>query len=445
MVRWKPTYCLLILISIISNTAFAQRHLTSEVHINTSSVYVGQPVEVSVAVFTSTWFTKGVDPGNIKVNDAFTVYFRSLSTSKKVNGQTYAGVILYFHVFPYNDEDIEFPSLEINVETPDVGGFKGIKHIIKTNSKTIKVKAVPAGFNKAEWLVTSNMTVQDNWQGGKTNVKVGDVLERSITRNVAGTVSELVPPIIWDTIPSVSLYPTRSSVKNNKTKTAISATRTDGVRYLFEKEGEVIIPAMELTWWNPYQNKLYKRTLKGFTINVQPNPDLGMLESVRDTLNASTIEENEALKNSPITILGLSIKQFIIAFLCLLLFIYLSIKIGKKLLVKFKIRKQNYLNSELYYFRQFKKSIKSQNQKLILQKLYQWIGFLNLKEPTLNYFATQYGSTGLMKEISIIENQLESKKIAVRFIEKNWLTARKKYLKNSPNHLTKKYLYWINP
>jgi len=447
MVRWNSTYSLIILMLIFSNSLFAQRHLISEVKINRSSVYVGQPVEVSVAVFTSTWFTKGVDPGNIKVNDAFTVYFRSLSTSKKINGQTYAGVIMYFHVFPYDDEDIEFPSLDINVETPNLGGFEGIKRIVKTNPRTIKVKSVPPGFDKAKWLVTSYMTVKNNWQGDKTNVKVGDVLERKITRNVSGTVSELVPPIIWDTIPNVSLYPTRALVKNNKTKTAISATRSDGVRYLFEKEGEIIIPEKVLTWWNPNQNKMYKRTLKELNITVLPNPDLGMLESVRDSLAVSVASHNEATdEKTALRILGLSAKQLALVFAGVLLLVYLVIKGSKILSRNYKKRREQYRNSELYFFRQFKKALNKKDKDRIVKALYRWIDQMELREPSLQYFSENYGDNELKKDIKLFEYQLNSNKNTVLSLNiKAWSSARRNYLKGRIHAVNSNSDIWINP
>jgi len=207
MVKLQIKHILVFLTFLLSISIQAQRHLISDVQINKRAVYVGEPVEVSVSIFTSTWFTEGINPGNIKVNDAFTIYFRSLSTSKQINGKTYAGVIMYFNVFPYDEKNIEFPALEFIVKTPDAGGFKGVKRVVKTPSRSIKVKSVPPGFNRSQWLVTSNMTVSDNWSSNKNEVKVGDVLERKITRNVSGTVSELISPIIWDSIPHVSLYP----------------------------------------------------------------------------------------------------------------------------------------------------------------------------------------------------------------------------------------------
>ncbi len=126
------------------------------------------------------------------------------------------------------------------VETPDEGAYKGVKRLVKTKERKINVKPVPPGYSRSEWLVASGMLVKESWSGDKTEVKGGDVLERSISREVSGTVSELIPPINWESLPGVSLYPARSEVNNHKTRTAISASRRDGIRYLFEKEGEGI-------------------------------------------------------------------------------------------------------------------------------------------------------------------------------------------------------------
>ena len=83
----KISFCLLLF--MMTFHGFGQGHLFSEVNIDRSKVYVGEPVEVSVGIYTSTWFTKGVNFGNIKVNGAFTVYFRSVSSSKQMNGKNY--------------------------------------------------------------------------------------------------------------------------------------------------------------------------------------------------------------------------------------------------------------------------------------------------------------------------------------------------------------------
>ena len=443
--NWKYVWAFLLL--FLWQGVFAQGHLLSDVKLTQTSVYVGQPVEVTVLVYTSTWFTRGIDPGNIKVNGAFTVFFRSVSSSRQISGKTYAGVEMIFHVFPYDDEDILFPALEINVETPDEGGYKGVQKLVKTKERAIAVKPVPPGTKQSEWLVASGMTVKESWSGDKTRVKVGDVLERSISRDVSGTVSELIPPINWDSLSGVSLYPARSEVNNHKTRTAISASRTDGIRYLFEKEGEVTIPEKVLTWWNPVHHKLYKRSLPGFTLVVLPNPDLGMLESVRDSLAVQTAGQGEARGDtSAITILGVSLKWFIASLTGFLIVIFLMIKGIMSLRRIVTQHREQYCKSELYYFRYFRKVSKRKDPVKAIEALYRWIDQLDIDEPTLQYFATTFGTAILVKEAELFQQHINSNNaIAFPWDFKAWSEARKNYLNEKPQTAGSGQTLWINP
>lgn len=125
-----------------------------------------------------------------------------------------------------------------------IGGFR-----LKINRDTNGNLAMNEIFDTSDFL----SKVEEG------NQKVGDVLERRIDRTLTTTVSELIPPVGWDSIENVSLYPMRSDVMNQKSKTAISASRTDGMRHLFLEEGEVKIPKQVFTWYNPYRKLLYKK------------------------------------------------------------------------------------------------------------------------------------------------------------------------------------------
>lgn len=430
MVKRLNIYALVFIFHLCWLGGLAQGHVFSEVKVNQDAVYVGQPVEVTVSVYTSTWFTKGVQPGNIKVNGAFTIYFRSVSSSERINGKTYAGVNMIFNVFPYDDEDIVFPALEISVETPDEGDSKGIQRIIKTKPRSIRVKPVPASYDRKLWMVSPGVSVSDNWLGNKNAVKVGTVLERKIKREVQNSVAELIPPIIWDSIPGVSLYPSRGEVRNNRTRTAISASRTDGVKYLFETEGEVEIPELVIYWWNPQSSTMQKRTLQKTVIQVASNPELGMLTSIRDSLSTVSAQlEGEEAAEEKIKILGLSIKEFSILVVLLFLISYLLYRVYGPLRRAIKKRRDAYLNSEAFYFKKYQKAARYKDSALAQQSLYRWIDQLHLNEPTLAYFAEKYGSDKLQQKI------LDTK---------GWSVARRNYLNGNITTETKKE-NWINP
>lgn len=443
---------IVMILMLLSSTVelFAQGHVFSEIRVNRQNTYVGQPVEVSVGIYTSTWFTKGIDFGNIKVNGAFTVFFRSVPASKTVNGKNYSGVTAIYNVFPYDDKNLVFPSLEFTVETPKEGDYKGVTVKVKTREKIIGVKSVPSGIDPDSWLVASGLSLNETWNGDQLKVKVGDVLERRVSRKAYGTVSELIPPLMWDSIPGVSNYPLRSEVSNEKTKTSIYSVRKEGVRYLFEKEGPVTIPEIEVAWWNPSQNKLFKRTLPSKSFEVLPNPDLGMLESVRDSLSVESVDTDlDQTEDSDNTIMGLTWRQIgLLTILSILLIriiirIYKYVFVTKKLAWHIRQKIEAYRHSEAYFFRRFESSLRRADREEITLKLYQWIDRLQLKEPTVDYFSKAYGNEALKAFAKQATIDLSAKDFVNQ--RPNFVKARKAYLKSFDSKPVKESHDWINP
>ncbi|PZX48517.1 BatD family protein [Algoriphagus chordae] len=432
---------ILALAFMLSSQAWAQT-LWAEVTFDKNSVYVGQPVSVSVKVFSSTWFTTGLDLGNIKVEGAFSVYFRSVSSSFQKDGNTYSSVELIYNVFPFETGELNFPALAIEAESPAPGDYKGTKHVVNTKSKILNVKPAPAAFSTDQWLVANGLQVYDSWSGDRQHVKVGDVLERQISRTAYGTVSQLIPPIKWDSLANVSEYPSRSKVENQKDKTSISSTRTESMRYLFEKEGEITIPEIVFTWYNPSHEKLYKRTLKAVTFDVAANPDLGVLTSIRDSLQAIQKKElAETAEKAPLTILGMSLKKLAVVVVVGVLILILLFKLIRKLVLDQKERRAAYLISESFYFHEFKKAMHGRDQKRTTAKLYRWIDALDLAEPSATCFAKRYGSDSLQRQVATMEAKWGKGDQFSGLTVKEWESARKNYLNRG--HVVSSG--WINP
>jgi len=435
---------IILVVNLIVQLGWAQQaSIFSQVTVNKNNVYVGEAVEVTIGIYTSTWFTQGVDIGNISVNGAFSVYFRSVSTVKKIKGKSYAGVQFIYNVFPFENQDIIIPSLNVQVETPKEGGYKGVKRQLKTKERTIKIKPYPPGIDKSTWMVTNSMTVNEQWLGNTKTIKVGDVLERKITRRANGTVSELLPPIIWDSIPNISLYPSQSALNTNKSKTAISASRTDGVRYLFEEEGEIIIPDMEFLWWSSYRKRFYKKTVKGLTVNVLPNPDLEMLKTVKAELSSAAQEDNQEAESEEFLILGFTVKHFLIGVISISLILFILLKMLIKVVTLIKKNNKVYKQSEAYAFKRFKIAIRSQNRKTIIPQLYKWLDQLHLEEPTLNAVFLKSKNEKLLVEIKNIEEQLRKDNTSLVINYNLWAKVRKDILIGNKN--TTLINTWINP
>jgi hypothetical protein len=293
-------------------------------------------------------------------------------------------------------------------------------------------------------MVTNAMTVSEQWLGSTKNIKVGDVIERKILRRANGTVAELIPPIIWDSISNVSLYPSQSDLNTNKSKTSINATRADGVRYLFEEEGEVLIPNMEFVWWHPYRKQFFKKTIRGLTVNVLPNPDLDMLKTAKEALTLNNMpEETQESEKEEFLIFGLSLKELILLLIISCLILFIVYKIAKKLIQILKKYYDAFKKSETYVFKQFIGAINSQDRTLIIPLLYKWIDQFDLEEPTLKALALKSGNNRLITEVAEIEQQIKKGDTKLLVNKSIWYNGRKSIKKANKKSLTVNN--WINP
>lgn len=416
---------LLVLFCFISFVATAQKHLISKITFDKKAVYVGEPVEMCVSLYTSTWFTDGVDPGNIQVEGGYTVYFRSVSNSIKVNNKLYAGVSMYFHVFPYTDENITVPSLAFDVYTPDEGDYKGVKRTIRTKPKTIVVKSIPPQIKANEWLVSPSVLVYEKWNHNLKNIKVGDVVERVVRVKASNTLPEFLTDIQWDTIPGIGLYHSRPHFKNHKTKTAISAEKTATVQYLFEKEGVYTIPEIVVKWWNPTKKKMYVRKLKAQKVNVNPNPDSDIVATVKRNLENESFEKDktefDTKKFVKILKWGLGI---VIVFIVLIRF-YKRVRTAA-LSLYYKICKA-VKSTELYCFVNFLFSFKLSKR---FYYLYQWAKLHTDAEPTITALVNRYGSV----KMQTIFKECKTEKDFNNFLISNafeWVLLRRTVLKSN--------------
>jgi hypothetical protein len=204
---------------------------------------------------------------------------------------------------------------------------------------------------------------------------------------------------------------------------------------------------MTFSWYDPVQKELFKRTLKELRITVQPNPDLGVLASVRDSLLAvQAMALEETSEEEALTIGGLSPEQFALMLILAGFLAYILQVLVRKSLRMIKARRQGYRHSEAYYFHVFIKAAKGKHPADARQALYRWIDELKLHEPTIAFFARNYGSETLQEEAQALAGQGQPAPSAGLNISiKGWQQARNAFLSAKSDSSSERLSGWINP
>ena len=96
---------LLLLLAAVSAPSFAQTTRSGNVRIRSSlsarQVYVGQPVRLTVSVFTTTWFTSPINLTEPRPQYAVVQTLDSTPFTRREGRITYAGVTFTYLIYPF--------------------------------------------------------------------------------------------------------------------------------------------------------------------------------------------------------------------------------------------------------------------------------------------------------------------------------------------------------
>ena len=360
---------IIFLFGVGLQTIFAQNiNAFARVSLSPREGVVRQPYKVTITVYSSTWFAEPLRFANLRIDDAFIIPFtRTVSGINYINNKKYATLTFYYLVFPYNTGKLEIPELEINASIPPEGDYKGQPVTIRTKPQILTINPVPSSKEEPVWMVAKNVKVSEEWDKPLEKLKVGDVLVRKITITANGTLPSLIQPLEVEKPEGTSIYPKEPDLQDRRNNTDVNGVRMENYSYLFEIEGNVNIPKEEVVWWNPQTKRVYKRTLPERKLTIAPNPDLDLMESLKDSLLAMTAPQEVEAKKASIPWLKIGI--IVIAVLIIFLLLY---KLLRSVIHKSKERRRLYLHSELYHFKKVKHTLNHKTSSEFIRELYIW-------------------------------------------------------------------------
>jgi len=330
------------------------------VQMSPAQVVEKQPIKVKVTAYSSTWFAEPLDFQNVQVPNAFILPFsRTLSGIHQVNGKQYAGLEFFFLMFPYQAGEYTFPALEILTSIPPEGDYVGKPVTLKSKARAFTVSPLPAGKD-TPGMVAKNVYLSERWSADLSQLKVGDVVTRTLFVRAKGTLPSFISALAISDPGFASVYPKQPTLKDERDDLDANGLRIEMYAYLFEKEGDFTIPAVSIAWWNPYVKRKFEKQLPAVSIHVADNPDLGLVSSVRDSLDQLSGLADEGGEPTMQHYVSMAGQIFKYAGPGLVLFWLISLILRR--IIK---RRKAYIGSEKYYFNQLKKNKD-------LKSLYRW-------------------------------------------------------------------------
>jgi hypothetical protein len=247
-----------------------------------AGIWVGQQVRLLIDVLGRDGWAQIHKFHPFEVSGASVLQVDSQGTrlTDTVSGATWTGQHYEWLVFPQRAGAITIPPIVVDVETKDLATQKVMP---VPNQKTPALAfqaALPPGADQERSLIsTIRLEARQTLEPSTVAFKVGDALKRSISLRAAAISGMAFEPVQYAPVSGIGIYPSEPVVQDAVDRgSLVEGRRTESVTYVFEREGNFVLPDVTVTWWDLEEKRLHREILPGPHVRVVlagPRPTSG--------------------------------------------------------------------------------------------------------------------------------------------------------------------------
>ncbi|WP_019529269.1 BatD family protein [Dasania marina] len=222
-----------------------------ESSVSHSKAYVQQQILLNLTIYHSVQLDN-LNMSELTLENATVKRVGQNSFYRTVQGVRHRVHEINYVIFPNKAGDLIIPELTFSGQELSQNRFYNGGSIIRRKSQAHKIKVLPAAtdYNGELWLPAQQLTLQETWSKDPAQLRVGDSITRSITTTANGVTAAQLPPIKFQPISGLKLYPDQAETNNSESATGISATRIDSTAVIPTRPGKITLPAIKVTWWD---------------------------------------------------------------------------------------------------------------------------------------------------------------------------------------------------
>ncbi len=347
------------------------------------NVYLGQRVRLIVDVGTDTWFTSAPRYPELNLDGAIALMPEGfgINFTEREGGKTWALQRQRYVLFPQRVGELTIPPVEIPLAV-SADGRPGSMQVVSTPPVTINVVAPPGAADVPAFVTTPRLAVSEDWDRDFDDLKVGDAITRTITQRADDVFALVLPAIEFADVEGFGTYPATPDLDDRADRGRYSATRIDRVTYVMQADGEFVLPAVELHWFDPERRRMVTETLEAVEFSVAPNPDamLGADEVEAD----EPAYDIEALLRSALDWLAGNIHWLTLLAGALYLLQRLWQRFVPPWVRRFHEARERRRESEAHYFGELRQALRSGDQDRIVESFWRWADRLPGRKPPLS-------------------------------------------------------------
>lgn len=156
---------------------------------------------------------------------------------------------------------------------------------IRLKAKTIKIDVAPLPEKQSmnNWLPASAVELSESYDAIEKKALEGDTLTRTITLKAQGITAQLLPTITFQNTAQYRVYAEKPTTENQIKAGALWGSLNTQVTYLLSQAGQVVLPPINIPWYNTTTHRYEMASLPSKTITVNARPDRSSHASKKET------------------------------------------------------------------------------------------------------------------------------------------------------------------
>jgi oxygen tolerance protein BatD len=192
-----------------------------------------------------------------------------------LNGKAYTVVERVYALFPQESGSIEIAPARFEARVLRDGRITGRK-IFESDAIEVLVKAIPpppAAFPDAAWFPAKSVSLSESWSREPGSLPAGEPITRHLTVTAVGQLSTQIPVLEPANSSAIKIYPDKPEFRDTAEASGIRAVRSDQYAMIGVAAGDIVMPAVELPWWNIDAGEWQVASLPASTLSILAPPD----------------------------------------------------------------------------------------------------------------------------------------------------------------------------
>ncbi|ASQ44710.1 BatD family protein [Legionella clemsonensis] len=261
------------------------------VEVSEENPFINQQIIYTVKLYNSRHLVNA-DYQPPQVEDALLI---PLETGRRYqtaeNGRLYTVEEQRYAIFPQKSGPLKIIPPTFNAVI-----YEAVPKRVRERAKpiSINVKPVPTPYTGKTWLPAKQVNLSESYDNSGLSLQQGTTLVRTVTLQATAVPAQLLPRLDFGSSTDFSIYPEKPVEKNSFQQSDLVGTITFKMTYLFNKAGQITIPAFKLMWFNTVTGKEEIAALPERIIQIRATNNV-----TSNTTKSSAIPAAQSLKEAP--------------------------------------------------------------------------------------------------------------------------------------------------